>query len=170
MSEVSWLSSLAERWGEGWKAQEAVRRWPEIIGARLGKLARARYVENGVLHIAVASPVVANELRFWSKEILARLTALAPASRVRELCFELVPQPHTSQAPRVEVTPSERNEAEDLVPVALPLALREKLVQLLATTLAQERGILAQGGRRCRRCGVAFLGEGESCPLCQHLP
>lgn len=171
MNETSWLAALSSRWGRGWQEQEAVWRWKEVVGENLSRLARPLYVEQGVLHIAVPSPVVTSELRLWEKEILTRLKKVAAASAVQKLRFHLVTEVGESAFPRVEPGPQELNRADGEVPENIPSALRDKLVGLLAQVLAQEAAVLAAGGRRCQRCGVAFLGEEEElCPLCRILP
>ena len=164
------FSDLGKRWGPGWDEQEAVRRWREAVGESLAKLARALYVERGVLHIAVASPVVAQELQLWSKELLSRLSSIAPQSKVQALRFLIVPERRQEEMEPPEPTPKELNQAEDLVPMDLPSALRMKCVRILAQALAQEAEILRRGGHRCPRCGVAFLGAEKECPLCKALP
>lgn len=167
---TSWMDLLSHRWGEGWKAQEAVWRWRAVVGESLAKLARALYVEDGVLHIAAVSPVVANELRLWSREILARLAVLAPESHVRALRFQIVAEPGEVAAEAAAVTALELNQAEEIIPENLSPSLRTRLVRLLAQAFAQERVILANGGRRCPACGAAFFGEGDRCPLCRLVP
>lgn len=170
MDSSFWLETLAKTWGKGWEEQEAVWRWREVVGEGLSKLARPLYVEKGVLHLAVPSPVVANELRLWEKELLARLANVAPKSGVKELRFRIVSEAKSPQELKAEPSAREVRRAEELIPDDLPPSLRPKILQLLAQVLAQEESILAHGGRRCQRCGVAFLGEGEECPLCRLLP
>jgi len=160
---------IGKGWGAGWEEQEAVWRWREAVGESLGKLARPLYVDHGVLHIAVASPLVAQELKLWSTELLSRLCAIAPRSKVRELRFVIVPEGREEKVEIPEPTPKELNQAEELVPMDLPPQLRVKFVRILAQTLAQEAEILRRGGRRCPSCGVAFLGTEEVCPLCKAL-
>lgn len=166
MSGPRWLDFLGQGWPPGWQEQEAVWRWREAVGETLGKLARPLYVDRGVLHLAVASPVVAQELRLWSGELISRLSQIAPHSKVRKIRFVIVPEKPESW-PVPEPTPTELNRAEELVPEDLPLELRRRAVRLVAQALAQEEAILRAGGRRCGRCGVAFLGAEKECPLCR---
>lgn len=161
------FSDLGKSWGAGWEEQEAVRRWREAVGESLSRLARPLYVDRGVLHIAVASPVVAQELQLWSKELLSRLSAIAPQSRVRKLRFVIIPERRQEEMGTPEPTPKELNQAEELVPMDLSPELRAKFVRILAWALAQEAEILRRGGHRCPRCGVAFLGLEKECPLCK---
>ncbi|MGC9018825.1 MAG: DUF721 domain-containing protein [Candidatus Bipolaricaulaceae bacterium] len=170
MNSPFWLEALAKSWGKGWEEQEAVWRWREVVGGGLSKLARPLYVERGVLHLAVPSPVVANELRLWEEEIISRLANMAPKSGVKELRFRIVSEAKPAQEIKAEPGAKEVRRAEALIPENLPNPLRTKILRLLAQVLSQEESILARGGRRCRRCGVAFLGDGEECPLCRLLP
>lgn len=170
MSSSSWLESIARNWGKGWEEQKAVWRWREAVGERLSKLARPLYVERGILYIAVASPVVANELRLWAQEIISRLAQIAPKSNVKELQFKILPEEKEVEEFSLQPGAEELNRAEEMIPEDLLPSLRSRFLELLANVLAKEKAILAKGGRRCRRCGVAFLGEGEECALCRLLP
>lgn len=170
MRRLEIVELLAQNWGKGWEEQEAVWRWSEVVGADLRKLARPLHVNRGVLHLAVTSPVVANELRLWAPELLARLAQVAPKSQVKKLRFHIVAERSEGAAPKVEPKAQEWTQAEAIIPKDLQPALRQCFVKLLAHALAQEANILAAGGRRCSRCGVAFLGRDEKCPLCRFLP
>jgi hypothetical protein len=170
VNSPSWLECLAKSWRKGWEEQEALWKWRDVVGEGLSRLARPLYVEKGVLHLAVPSPVVANELRLWGNEIISRLAKAAPKSRVKELRFRIVSEGKTSKEFVVEPNAEDLDRAEKLVPENLPSSLRSKILKVLAQVIAQEESIIAHGGRRCRRCGVAFLGEGEECPLCRLLP
>lgn len=153
--------------GPGWEEQEAVLLWKNIVGENLARLARPLYVEDGILHLAVASPVVATELRLWKEELLQRLAQSAPKSQLKDLRFHLAPAASEAQPPPAEPGPEELNRAEEAIPEGLAPEVRKRLVCALAAALAQERLILRLGGRRCVACGVAFLGHGEKCPLCR---
>ncbi len=152
--------------GPAWEEQQAVLRWRAVVGENLARLARPLYVEKGTLHLAVTSPVVATELRLWTEELLNRLGKLAPKSEVRRFRFHLVPAREQEDKP-LEPGIAELNRAEAAIPHDLSPGLRERLVQVMAQALAQEAAILRQGGRRCASCGVAFLAEGDLCPLCR---
>jgi len=155
------------RLGPGWEEQQAVLRWRSVVGENLARLARPLHVEDGVLHLAVASPVVATELRLWKEELLRRLAQHAPKSRVRDFRFHLIPAAKERQLPPVEPGPAELNQAEETIPEDLAPEVRNRLVRALATVLAQEATILRLGGHHCPACGAAFLGQEERCPLCR---
>ncbi len=165
MKEHDWLGGLLS--GPAWEEQQAVLRWKEIVGENLARLAKPLYVEGGVLHLAVESPVVANELRLWKEELVRKLEQLAPQSNVRDLRLHLVPAAGEPKVPAVEPGAAEWNRAEEIIPADLPPSLRAGLVRAAAYALAQEAVVLSQGGRRCARCGAAFLGTGPLCPLCR---
>ncbi|HAF70581.1 MAG: Uncharacterized protein XD60_0719 [Acetothermia bacterium 64_32] len=164
-----WLAPLARRWGlEGEvRRQGAVFAWPEAVGEQLAKLARALYVDGHTLHVAVASPVVAMELRHLQGKLLARLREVAPDVSVKRLRFHVRPQAVPPRGLKVE-EPREGDwqAAEQAVPPDLPAALRARLVRIAAWALARDRAILEAGGHRCPRCGVAHLGPEELCPPC----
>lgn len=156
--------------GRDWAEQEAVRRWRHLVGPALAALCRPMYVDRGVLHLAVSSPVVATELRLLEQELLARLSAGAPGSELRELRLHVVPAPFNPELPCPIPTSEEERQAEDLLPQNLFGPIREAMVRVVAGQLARDRVILSAGGRRCSRCGVVFLGEDDLCPLCRLSP
>lgn len=166
---LQWLLPLARR--GGWEAtlyrQLPVLAWPEAVGERLASLAKPLYVEGRTLHLQVANHVVATELRLVEQKLLERLSQALPSSRIRRLRFHVRPEPPTPPPPSPP-TPEEEDwqAAEQAVPNDLPETLWARLVRLAAWARARERAILAAGGRRCPRCGIAHLGEGELCSLC----
>lgn len=167
MKSSNWWDFLSHCAGQGWEEQEAIWHWPHVVGERLSKLARPLYVDRGILHLAVPTPLVANELRLWSREILARLASVAPRSGVRELRFHIVPEGQRPREEKVLASQEELNRAERMIPQTLPSPLRQKFVNILAQALAQEAAILSEGGRHCKKCSVVFIGPGEECPLCR---
>jgi len=141
--------------------------WSGVVGEELSKLARPLYVEGRTLHIAVASHVVAMELRLLEGKLLARLSQLVPESPVKTLRFHVLPQPAPPRRPEVEEPTAEDWEAaEEEIPADLPRELRVRLVRIAAWARARDRTILRAGGRRCPGCGVAHLGPEELCPSC----
>ncbi|MCR4392405.1 MAG: DUF721 domain-containing protein [Candidatus Acetothermia bacterium] len=166
---LQWLLPLARRWGlaEALAQQRAVFAWERAVGPNLASLARPLYVDREVLHLGVPSHVVAAELHLLAAELLARLAEVAPGSGVKELRFHVRAEP----GPPPEVTvpppsPRERRLAEQELSAHLPEGLRDKLAGIVAWARARDQAILAAGGSACRRCGVAFLGPGDLCPVC----
>lgn len=161
-----WLEGLAQSWGapEALAQQEAVLRWGET---GLGGLAHALYVERGVLHLSVPSPVVAAELRALEARIVSELRSRAPRSAVLGLRFHVEAWPARRQAP--EVQPPSREEVRRVgrrLPRAIPARVRRAAAEAWAWAEARDRAILAAGGWSCRRCELALLPEVERCPSC----
>lgn len=161
-----WLEGLAQSWGapEALAEQEAVLRWGET---GLGGLARALYVERGVLHLSVPSPVVAAELRALEGRVIDELRRRAPQSVVRGLRFHVETWPDRKAA--LEIEPPSREEvrrAARRLPRAIPAPVRRAAAEAWAWAEARDRAILAAGGWRCPRCELALLSEAERCPSC----
>lgn len=164
-----WLQSLARRWGlEGELAQQApLFLWRDAVGPGLAKLARPLYVEGRTLHLAVASYVAATELRLLEGKLLARLGEAQPGLRIERLKFHVLPSPVPARRMEVqEPSPEDWRAAEGDIPRGLPGELRRKLVRIAAWARARERAVLAAGGKRCPRCGVAHPGPEEVCRIC----
>lgn len=164
-----WLAALAARWGmeEELERQTPVFAWMDAVGEHLAKLARPLYVEGDTLHLAVASGVVATELRLLSGKLLARLREVAPESRIFRLRFHILAPDSPAERPlKVEPTSEEWRQAEGEISRDLPPQLREKLISIAAWALARDRALLSAGGKRCPRCGVVHQGPGDLCPVC----
>lgn len=161
-----WLGPLAQHWGaeEKLKGQSAVLRWP---ATGLGAMARALYVDRGVLHLAVGSHVVASELNLLKEKLLARLAEVAPGSGVADLRFQVCAW--ESPLHPVAVTPPTKAELRRVrreLPPGLPSRLRDAAANAVAWAEARDRAILAAGGWRCGGCGLALLPEKSVCPIC----
>jgi len=168
-SQKQWLEALAKQWGLSAEVarQAPVFAWREAVGEELAKLARPLYVEGRTLHLAVGSHVAAAELRLLTGKLLARLKEVLPESQVKQLRFRVVPEPSPARELRLEEPePADWEAAEADIPRDLPRGLRERLVRIAAWARARDRALLAAGGRRCPRCGVAHGGPGELCPVC----
>ncbi len=161
-----WLEDLAQSWGapQALTEQEAVLRWGET---GLSTLARALYVERGVLHLSVPSPVVAAELRALESRIVSELRRRAPQSGVTGLRFHIEAWSHRREP--LEVRPPSREEvrrAGRRLPRAIPPPVRRAVAEAWAWAEARDRAILAAGGWSCPRCELALLSEVERCPSC----
>jgi len=164
-----WLQALAQRWGlEGELARQApLFSWREAVGPGLARLARPLYVEGHTLHLAVASYAAATELHLLEGKLLARLGEVLPGLRIERLKFHVLPPPTRARKVKPqEPSPEDWHAAEGDIPEGLPEGLRRKLVRIAAWVRARERAVLAAGGRRCPRCGVAHPGPEELCRLC----
>lgn len=168
-----WLWALARRWGlEGELARQApLFLWREAVGPELAKLARPLYVDGRTLHLAVASYSVATELRLLEGKLLARLGEVLPELRIGGLKFHVLPAPPPARKVEVQEPCAEDwQAAEGAISKELPSELRRRLVRVAAWAQARERAVLAAGGRRCPRCGVAHPGPEELCRLCALAP
>ena len=63
--------------------------WQQAAGSQLGPQSRAGKVRRGVLEVTVRNSAVLQELTFRKKQLLTRLTELAPHRKVRELRFRV---------------------------------------------------------------------------------
>lgn len=161
-----WLGPLARGWGAEDKLteQRAVLLWPTV---GLGSLARALYVERGVLHLAVGSHVVASELNLLKADLLARLGEIAPECGVTDLRFQVralksPPRPVVVRSP----VPSDVRRARRELPPRLPSRLRQVAAEAVAWAEARDTAILDSGGWRCAGCGLVLVKEKSTCPAC----
>jgi predicted nucleic acid-binding Zn ribbon protein len=72
---------------QGLREQEALTRWPEIVGALNGRHSRALGLRDGVLWVQVESSVWAQELTFLRPQIQRALDRELGPGSVREVRF-----------------------------------------------------------------------------------
>lgn len=161
-----WLGPLAQRWGaeEELKAQLPVLLWS---ATGFAPLARALYVERGVLHLAVASHIVAAELNQLKGSLLARLHAVAPGCTVADLRF-VVRSSGARLCPTDIPGPTkvELREARRQLPPGLPPRLRGVIAKAIAWAKARDAAVLGAGGWQCPHCELVLVKEKRSCPAC----
>jgi len=170
--QLYWLQNLARHWGLGdvLTGQRALLYWATAVGPRVAQFTRPLYVDGTTLHIAVASSVVANELRMMEETLLRRLDAHgAPPLRHLRFHTRSLTQSDIASPPELEVRWEDEQAAEAVIPHEVSGTLRAIAVRNAARAHARERSLLARGGRRCARCGVVFCGREAQCDSCRHF-
>lgn len=162
------LEELLHRYGLEARIREqlVVVEW-EAEAPPLARAARPLYVKEKTLFLGVPSHALAQELNLRKKELIRDLRE--KGYEIEDIKFQiLTPEPPSlPERLDVEITPEDEAWAREVLErKALPPPLRERMVALLAAARARERAAVAAGGRKCRRCGAVFFGEGEICPVC----
>jgi len=116
------LPGVAERLAEA----RLLAAWPELAGPG-GARSRAESVEDGVLHVAVASSGWLHRLTLDEPALLIRCRAVAPAVSVRAIRFRLAslagPRPAAgSDSPAEESDPGRQPEPQDTTTIDAVLA------------------------------------------------
>lgn len=98
------LSGLFRKWGlQGeLERQDALERWPEIVGEAIAKVARPRGIARGVLYVEVRSSAWMNELEMMRHEFLRRLNAGRSEGRIERIVFLLAERPDRDDPPPSE--------------------------------------------------------------------
>lgn len=165
-----WLGPLSKAWNaeDRLLEQKAVLLW---ASTGLAHLARALYVDRGVLHLGVGSHVVAAELNLIKRQVLARVNALAPESGVTDLCFHVQGTPLAPRTIAVPPpTPVDVQRVHRGLPPRVPLRLRRTVARVQAWAEARDTAILRSGGWRCRECGLVVTANIGKCPHCRIDP
>jgi len=165
MKTSSLLEKLAEEWNlPALRGQRAVVCWQR---SDLRRLARPLYVQGGVLHLAAPNHALASELSFLRNEITSTVREKFGLTEITDVKVHV--QPRGQGPPEVAVEPPDRGKIDGalgrLTFVRDP-KLRGRLAELWAWAEAWEEAVLGNGGHRCKRCGAAFWGGGEFCPVC----
>ena len=69
--------------------QEIVVDWPRLVGEGIAKVTHARSCRDGVLVVEVKSSAWLMELNLMKRDIIARVNAVHPESRINKLVFLL---------------------------------------------------------------------------------
>lgn len=65
----------------------ALQLWGQVVGPGVNKLTTARYVENGVMTMTIASAALRNDLMMSRRQIIDQLNALIGKPVIREIRF-----------------------------------------------------------------------------------
>jgi len=147
--------------------QRVIRAWEDSVGDRIGHLSRAERFGSGCLTIAVVTPSLATELGYLKPEYLQRVNSALGEPLVVDLRFKPGHFPPITSQGLPPSTQAARAEARCLFKDNKDPVSRRSFERLYLTLSRRETAILARGGRRCPRCGVAFREEGEICPGCR---
>ncbi len=74
-----------------WNLSERQQAWKEAAGEQLASQTRPGKVSRGVLEVYVSNSILAQELGFAKKKLLARLQQLQPDEKIRDLRFRVGP-------------------------------------------------------------------------------
>jgi hypothetical protein len=153
--------------GEEFAKQEAVFLWPEVVG-RLGAFAEASFVRDGVLHITAHNAAVAQELNLLTTELLNQLNKRLRGERLHGIRIATgdVPRRRQKVVPTAESTVGDV--ADGLFGEIENPELRAAFVELCRRQRRREAATEANGGRRCPRCGVTYVGREPFCPGCRY--
>lgn len=162
--------------GRGFKEQEPLLFWPEVIGPQMSRLTEPLRVRDGVLYVEAANHVVAQQLRLMSDIYLKKLNALLGEPVIREIRFRVGSsfaarqRTHKDANPEQETEPLsllEREKLSKLLDEVEDPKLRKAFEGWILASLRQDQARRAQGGHRCPRCGVHHHEDDEICYYCR---
>jgi len=178
-----WLWVVLSRLGieRAFRARHALRAWDRLVGDALAKVAQPLRLEGGTLWVAVKSSAWAQELQFQKATLLQRLNQEAGSDCFQEIRFvvraqlprrELRTEGAASEHSRAvealpELTEEEREALWQSVSAIQEPRLREAIYRAREASLRLEKGRLAAGWRRCRRCGEWHTESSALCFLCR---
>lgn len=137
--------------------------WKEMVGPKLARLTEALALEDGVLTVRVADPVLAHQLTYRRLDLLQRLSARFPG-KVREIRFRVGPleAPPPADPPHPGTSTPALLEKARALAAAAPPELRERVEGAALALLRKRRG------SPCPICQAP--SETQPCPTCRrHL-
>jgi len=166
---MNWVSEVLARYNleAEYQTQRVLLLWNTVVGHQIAQVSRAERFLHGTLWVAVASPIVSQELSFLKGQYIERLNSAVGEDIIRQIRF--FPGRFKKTIPRKQVTlPSfESGEAHKQFSALPDPKLRVLFEQLYLTLRKREVVLLSTGGKRCSHCGVVFVGGGEICPGCR---
>lgn len=166
---MNWVSEVLARCNlkAEYQTQRVLLFWNTTVGQQIAQVSRAERFSNGTLWVAVASPIVSQELLFLEGQYIKRLNAAMGENIIQKIRF--VPGQFKKTIPRKQVTlpPFESEEAHRHFSALPDPKLRALFEQLYLTLRKRELALLSADGKRCSHCGVVFVGRGEICPGCR---
>jgi len=169
MMSNNWVEEVLDRYHlrNEYTQQRALTVWSDVAGDRIARLARAVRFQAGVLWVEVSSPSVAQELSYLKESYRVRLNDLLAHETVCNIRFIPGRFEHEQTCVRVKLTETDREESRSLFQEVQDSTLRHAFERLYLTLLQREKALLQSGGKRCPRCGVAFMGREENCAGCR---
>jgi len=166
---MNWVSEVLGKYNleDEYQTQRVLLFWNTAVGHQIAQVSRAERFSQGTLWVAVASPIVSQELSFLKGQYIERLNAAIGKDIIQQIRF--FPGRFNKTIPRKEITlpPFESEEAHERF-CALPDPKHRSLFeQLYLTVRKREVALLSAGGKSCSHCGVVFVGGGEICPGCR---
>lgn len=153
--------------GEEYAKQEAVFLWPRVVG-RLGAFAEAAFVRDGVLHVTAHNAAVAQELNLLTTELLNQLNARLRGERLHGIRIAAGDVARRRQRVVPLAEPTTGDGGDNLFEHIESPELRAVFVELCRRQRRREATTEANGGRRCPRCGVTYVGREPFCPGCRY--
>jgi len=147
--------------------QEAVFLWPKVVG-RLAAYAEALFVREGVLHVVANNSSATQELNLLAPELLAKLNRELHGEKLHGIRISTGDVQRPQSIPRkvcdIESTAGE----EALFADVEDPKLRAAFAGIYRRQRGREVTLAERGGRRCPRCGVAYVGRDAVCPGCRY--
>jgi hypothetical protein len=151
--------------------QRALLEIVEVLPERLRPFVVPQVLHQDVLTLGVSSSSVIQELSYLREHLIREVNQRLQREVVRGLRFRSISLPSAPAAPlEVDVREEHRAEAEAQLEDVEDSRMRRAFSALCTTDLARQDALLAQGGRRCPRCGVVFVADGSRCPGCTYDP
>jgi predicted nucleic acid-binding Zn ribbon protein len=66
---------------------EALRKWPQFMGAKIASVSECDRVENGVLYVRVASAPWRQELSYLKPEIIKKINTQVNGASIHDIIF-----------------------------------------------------------------------------------
>lgn len=144
MIERALLEKIFRKHGllEYYREQEPALLWEHIVGEQIARVAHPIWVQKGVLVVAVPNHVVQHEFSLLREEFKRKLNQALGAERVQEIRFRVEPFPQgrpTLSVDRIELTPDEEHQIEELVLEVSDDTLRLALAKLMRTAKKLEK-------------------------------
>lgn len=161
------------------KEHSCIVAWDEVVGDRVANAAQPDFVRDGLMFVTAKSPVWANELNLYKRDIIQKINAEVGSVVIRDIIFKAGRTLHR----RVKATSKQDNfdlegirlsddELERIGTVvhAAGDEASESMRTLLITAARLEKWKKAKGWTACRKCGALHGDYTDLCPVCSIKP
>lgn len=158
------------------KEQTCIMVWDEVVGEQVAKAAQPELIRDGRMFVITKSPVWANELSLYKKDMIARLNQKVGENVLKDIVFKAgrVSRKKHSSKQNQQTTPDlegfklsdeELSRIESTVSAAGEVS--ESMRNLMITACKIEKWKRSQGWTPCERCGVLRKSSSGLCPVCE---
>ncbi len=158
------------------KEKRVLDLWSQIIGDKIAEHTQAKYINQGILFVAVDSPVWAHQLLFMKSNLTKKINKKLSEKLVEDIRFQcskinkkklIESREEEVNYDKIELEEEEIKSLVDLSSSIHNVELREKFLAVVKKDLKIKKWKKENNWRVCASCQTLIPPEEEQCIVCQ---
>jgi hypothetical protein len=162
------------------KEHTCLAAWDEVVGERVANSAQPDFIRDGLMFVTTKSPVWANELNLYKREMISKINAKVGSTILKDIVFksgrmshrrakEINIRPDTVDLEGIKLTDEEIEKIETISSAA-GIEVSGSMKEMLITAARLEKWKKSKGWKSCSRCGSLHGSSSDLCPVCAIQP